>query len=159
MSDLNVTWSTTYLDPVSGRECTISIGNGDSMTILAKADDVVKWLEKRGAQPVLSGQAVASATATAAAPMLPLADSEHRLTITKIVRTSPTTVDLYAKGHRYRDTQLFDAGDLLAVGIDPRELPEGVEVPTRFYAVVTTSEKLNAKGNPYLDVTRLESAQ
>ena len=82
----------------------------------------------------------------------------ERMLITKLVRDGDRA-DLYAKGHRYRDTQLFDAGDLLAVGIDPRELPEGVEVPTRFYAVVTTSDKLNSKGNPYLDVTRLESAQ
>jgi len=159
MDDLKIAWSTTYLDPTSGRECTISVGNGDGQTVLNKAADILSWLNKRGAQPVLSGQAVASATATAAAPMLPLEGAEKRLLITKIVRTSPTVVDLYAKGHRYRDTQLFDAGELLAVGLDPRELPEGVEVPVRFYAVVVASQKLNKKGNPYLDVVRLESAQ
>jgi hypothetical protein len=160
MSDeLNVTWSTKYLDPASGRECSIGVTNGDGKTVLAKAAEIVSWLDKIGAQPVLSGQAVASANASASAPMLPLQESERRLLITKVKRTGPTTVDLYAKGHQYRDTTLFDAGELLAVGIDPRALPEGTEVPARFYAVVVESRKLNKAGNPYLDVTRLERAQ
>lgn len=156
--ELTVTWATRYLDPESGRECEIRIGNGDGATVLAKSKDVLAWLDRIGAQPVLSGQAVASAQATSGAPMLPLAEGEQRLLITKVKRDG-SRADLYAKGDRYPRTKLFDLGLLIPVGLDVDNLAEGVEIPCYFYAVVVVGEKLNTKGNPYLNVIRAERAQ
>lgn len=78
-----------------------------------------------------------------------------KMLITKIVRKG-STVELYAKGHRYRDTILFDASELSTVGIDYQNLADGTEVPTRFWCTYELSSKLNADGNPYKDVVALE---
>lgn len=155
---LTVTWATRYLDPESGRECEIRIGNGDGTTVLAKSREVLAWLSQIGAQPVLSGQAVASARATSPAPMLPLAEGEKRLLITKIKRDG-TRADMFGKGDRYPRTKLFDLGLLIPMGFDLDELPDGVEIPTYFFAVVVESQKKNKKGNFYIDCVRIESAQ
>lgn len=80
----------------------------------------------------------------------------ERLLVTKLVRTDNTRADLYGKGHQYKDLTLFDLGELAAVGIDPAGLAIGQEVPCRFWAVYTLSDKLNKSGNPYRDVLALE---
>ena len=79
-----------------------------------------------------------------------------KMLITKIKRTDETRADLFGKGHKWPDLKLFDIGELLAVGIAPDDLPIGVEKPCRFLAHYTLSEKLNAGGNPYKDVSHLE---
>ena len=79
-----------------------------------------------------------------------------RMLITKMVLRPDGKVDLYARGHRYKDLTLFDSSDLYDVGHDPAELQAGVETPCRFYAYYTESSKLNQSGNPYLDVDYLE---
>lgn len=79
-----------------------------------------------------------------------------RLLIVKVVRTDATRADLYGKGHRWPDLKLFDLGELEAVGIDSASLPQGQEVPCRFWALYTLSEKMNKEGNPYKDVVALE---
>jgi hypothetical protein len=66
---------------------------------------------------------------------------------------------LYGRGHKYPDLKLFDLGELAVVGLDPATLPMGHEVPCRFFAVYTLSDKLNQAGNPYRDITRLEKAE
>lgn len=81
---------------------------------------------------------------------------EQRLLIVKLELRKDGNVDLFARGHKFRDTTLFAASDLLEVGIDPATLETGVETPCRFYAHVVTSEKCTSKGNPYLDVQYLE---
>ena len=81
---------------------------------------------------------------------------EQRLLIVKLELRKDGNVDLFARGHKFRDTTLFAASDLLEVGIDPASLETGVETPCRFYAHVVTSEKCTSKGNPYLDVQYLE---
>lgn len=80
----------------------------------------------------------------------------ERLLISKLVRTENARADLYGRGHRYKDMTLFDLSDLIEMGIDPRELPIGEEIPCRFWAHYTNSEKLNSSGNPYKDVLSLE---
>jgi len=84
---------------------------------------------------------------------------EKRLLITKIKRTDNDRADLFGKGHRFRDTILFDLSDLAIVGIDYNDLPIGKEIPCRFWAIVTESDKLNKQGNPYLDVVTLEPCE
>jgi hypothetical protein len=157
-SGLRVAWSTRYLDPDTGRECELQISNGDSRTVLAKSKDVLAWLDQIGAQPVVSGQAASTARATAAAPMMELEDGQERWLITKVKRDAQGRADLYRRGDRYPRTKLFDLGLLIPVGIELDDLPEGVETPTYFYAVVEQSDKLNQAGNPYYDVVRVESA-
>lgn len=76
--------------------------------------------------------------------------------ITKLMLRPDGHVDLYGRGHRYKDLTLFDAADLFEVGVDPATLSVGVETPCRFYAHYVESGKLNKAGNPYLDVERLE---
>lgn len=80
----------------------------------------------------------------------------ERMLITKVVRTNGTRADLYARGHQYKDLTLFDLSDLIEVGIDPNTLEVGAEVPCRFWAHYTLSDKLNKAGNPYKDVVALE---
>lgn len=81
----------------------------------------------------------------------------ERMLITKLVRTDQTRADLYGKGHQYKDLTLFDLGDLAAVGLEPASLPIGQEVPCRFWAHYTLSDKLNKAGNPYKDIVALEA--
>jgi len=76
--------------------------------------------------------------------------------IVKIKRTEATRADLFGKGHKYRDMVLFDLGELLEVGLDPENLPIGVEKPCRFFAHYELSDKLNEAGNPYRDIVMLE---
>ena len=76
--------------------------------------------------------------------------------ITKIVKRQDGHIDLYGRGHKYKDMTLFDAGDLLDVGIDPADLRVGVETPCKFKAHYTESAKLNKSNNPYKDVEYLE---
>lgn len=80
----------------------------------------------------------------------------ERMLIVKVVRTTATQADLYAKGHKWPDLRLFDLSELAEVGLDPAALPIGQETPARFWAVYELSEKLNASGNPYKDVIALE---
>ncbi len=94
-----------------------------------------------------------------AADIQPLGDGEQRMLIAKIKRTDATHADLFGRGHKYPDLKLFELADLLAVGISPDELPTGIEVPCRFFAVYTLSTKTNKQGNPYKDVVRLERGE
>ena len=80
----------------------------------------------------------------------------ERTLITRVVWTNGTRADLYARGHKYKDLTLFDLSDLLEVGIDPASLELGADLPCRFWAHYTLSEKLNKAGNPYKDVVALE---
>ena len=81
----------------------------------------------------------------------------ERLLITKLVRTDDTRADLYAKGHQWPDLKLFDISELADVGLDFAALPQGEEVPCRFWAIYELSDKLNRSGNPYKDVVALEA--
>jgi len=80
-----------------------------------------------------------------------------KLLITKLQKRPDGNVDLFGRGHRYKDTTLFDVSDLFEVGIDPADLQVGVETPCRFYAHCVASSKLNKSGNPYLNVEYLEA--
>lgn len=82
----------------------------------------------------------------------------ERMLIVKLVRTGPTTADLYARGHKYADLKLFDLAELQALGLDPASLPIGQETPARFWAHYEVSDKKKASGRPYLDVIALERA-
>lgn len=79
-----------------------------------------------------------------------------RMLITKLVLRQDQRVDLYMRGHKFKDLTLFDVSDLFDVGLDPAEIQVGIETPCRFYAYYTESDKLNQAGNPYLDVDYLE---
>ena len=150
----SISWAVKYVDP-SGFEATLTISDIDSKTVMEKAAGVLAYLQKIGAEPVGSaGQELAPA-----AQVLPLAEGESRMLVTKIKRTDQTRADLYGRGHKYPDLKLFDLADLAAVGIDPDGLPLGQEEPCRFFAVYTLSEKLNKAGNPYRDIQRLEKAE
>jgi len=81
---------------------------------------------------------------------------EMRMLVTKIILTRDGNVELFERGHRFRDTLLFDPSDLMDVGIDPNTLSEGEERSVRFWAYYTLSDKLNKEGNPYKDVSYLE---
>jgi len=154
MTELTITWSARYIDPDSGRECSIGVEGNNSSAVMEKAKKMIAWLDQIGA----ASPTAAQPSAPLIAPQ-PLETGQRRLLITKIKKTSPTRADLYGRGHRYRDTTLFDLAELLAVGLDPGELQEGIETPCLFGAIVTESEKLNKNGNPYLDVVRLERTQ
>lgn len=80
----------------------------------------------------------------------------ERLLITQIRARQDGRIELFARGHRYADTILFDASDLAEVGIDYVSLAPGVMVPCRFWAHVEESDKTKTSGNPYLDVQMLE---
>ena len=82
----------------------------------------------------------------------------ERMLVTKILLNRAGNVELYARGHRFRDTLLFDPSDLLEVGIDPNDLPTGQEVAVRFWALYEPSDRLNQNGNPYKDIVALEPA-
>jgi hypothetical protein len=81
----------------------------------------------------------------------------ERMLITKFIVTPDQKVDLYAKGHRYRDMILFDLSDLAEAGIPYQDLTPGKEYACRFWAVFELSDKLNQSGNPYRDVVALEA--
>jgi len=81
---------------------------------------------------------------------------ENRMLITKLVLRPDNRVDLFGRGHKYKDMTVFDASDLLDVGIDITQLQPGIETPCRFRAVYELSDKLNKSGNPYKDVVCLE---
>lgn len=80
----------------------------------------------------------------------------ERLLITKLVRRGDRA-ELHAKGHQFKDLTLFDLSDLSDVGIDYTALPEGAEVPCRFWAYWQESEKLNKANRPYRNVVSLEA--
>lgn len=83
----------------------------------------------------------------------------EKMLITKLVRTENARAALYAPRHKWPDLNLFDLGLLATVGIDPAELPMGVEFPCMFYALWEFSENLNSEGNPYKDIVALEPAE
>jgi len=80
---------------------------------------------------------------------------DNTMLITKLVLRPDNHVDLYGRGHKYKDLTLFDATDLADVGIDVSDLQPGVETPCRFIAEYELSDKLNQSGNPYKDVVAL----
>jgi len=89
-------------------------------------------------------------------------NEEKRYLITKVLanttKAGKPIVQLFAGGEHsrlaYPVLSLFDPAMLLQVGVNPEKLPEHCA----FYAYYTESEKTNAKGNPYKDIIRLESA-
>lgn len=82
--------------------------------------------------------------------------TEQRMLITKLVRRPDGKADLFGRGHRYKDLTLFDVTDLADVGLNFEDLPVGIEMPCRFWAVYEESEKLNQAGNPYKDIVALQ---
>ena len=156
MTETTITWSIEYLD-TSGYRCSISISNEDSKVVLDKSKVVIAYLEKLGVQPAPDLASTAATVATLAPPR-PLEEGQKRMLITKIKRTDETQADLYGRGHRYPDTRLFDLSDLATVGIEFTDLPIGQEIPCRFFAVYTESDKKNKAGNSYKDVCWLEAA-
>jgi hypothetical protein len=80
----------------------------------------------------------------------------ERLLITKLVRRGDRA-ELYARGHQFKDLTLFALSDLADLGVDYAGLPEGVEVPCRFWAYWQESGKLNRANRPYKDVVSLEA--
>ncbi len=156
MSTTVVTWSVEFQDP-SGYRCTLGLKGPDSKTVIGKAQEVIAYLEKTGAQPApdLAGTV---ATAATLAPPRPLEEGQHRMLIVKLRRTGDTEADLYGKSHRYPDLKLFDLSELATVGIDFAKLEAGKEAPCRFFAVWKESAKLNSEGNPYKDICWLEPA-
>ena len=149
-----ISWAVKYVDP-SGFEATLTISDSDSKTVMEKAAGVLAYLQKIGAEPVGS----AGRELAPGAQVQPLAEGESRMLITTIKRTDQTRAELYGRGHKYPDLKLFDLADLIAVGLDPANLPLGQEEPCRFFAVYTLSDKLNQAGNPYKDIQRLEKAE
>jgi len=80
----------------------------------------------------------------------------ERMLVTKIVLNRDGNVELFARGHKFRDTLLFDVSDLMEVGIDPNELEVGQELAVRFWALYELSDRTNKSGNPYKDILALE---
>jgi hypothetical protein len=153
-ANLTISWAVKYADP-SGFEATLTISGGDSKTVMDKASGVIEYLQRIGAEPLGSSDL----DPVAATQVQPLAEGEHRMLITKLKRTDQTRAELYGRRHKYPDLHLFELGELAAVGIEPADLSIGQEVPCRFFAVYTLSERLNQAGNPYKDIERLEKAE
>lgn len=154
-----VTWSIRYIDP-SGFEAGMSVSGEESGEVMARAQGVMEYIGRIGGQPLPVGAGNGGQAAPPpAADIQPLGDGEQRMLIAKIKRTDATHADLFGRGHKYPDLKLFELADLLAVGISPDELPTGIEVPCRFFAVYTLSAKTNKQGNPYKDVVRLERGE
>ena len=80
----------------------------------------------------------------------------ERMLVTKIVLNRDGNVELFARGHKFRDTLLFDPSDLQEVGIDPNELEVGQEVAVRFWALYELSQRLSKAGHAYKDIVALE---
>jgi hypothetical protein len=80
----------------------------------------------------------------------------ERMLIAKIHRNDAGRIELFARGHQFRDTILFDDSDLITVGLDPNSIANGQSLAVRFWAIWEPSEKLNRSGNPYKDVVTLE---
>jgi hypothetical protein len=80
----------------------------------------------------------------------------ERMLIAKIRRNEAGRIELFARGHQYRDTLLFDDSDLLTVDINPNTIENGQVLAVRFWALYELSEKLNQRGNPYKNVIALE---
>lgn len=80
----------------------------------------------------------------------------ERILITKIEKRKDGKIDLIGRGHQWADILLFDASDLIDIGIDPAGLTIGQETVCRFWAIYALSERLNQKGNPYKDIVSLE---
>lgn len=154
-----VTWSIRYVDP-SGFEAGMSVSGEESGEVMARAQGVMEYIARIGGQPLPAGAGSGGQAAPPpAADITPLAEGEQRMLIAKIKRTDNTHAELYGRAHKYPDLKLFELADLLAVGIPPDELPVGVEVPCRFFAVYTLSNKTNQRGNPYKDIVRLERGE
>lgn len=68
-------------------------------------------------------------------------------------------VELYSEPLKYAALTLFESqfGMLFDVGIDPNALVKGEARYTNFKAYWKELDKLNAKGNPYKDITHLEA--
>jgi len=158
VGDTTITWTVKYLDP-RGFEASLTVANSDGRAVLAKADEIIEWLARIGAQPAAAAGNGEPAAPVPAAQLTALAEGEQRMLITKLVRTDETKADLYGRGHRFKDLTLFDLSELGAVGIDFAPLPQGQEHPCRFFAVYRESGKRNKAGNPYKDVVRLEKAE
>ena len=154
--DTTITWTVEYIDK-SGYKCTLGVQGDDSEKVLGTSAVVIGYIVKHGGQPAPD---IASSVAAAAtlSPPRPLEEGQHRMLITKLKRDG-TAADLYGRGHKYVDLKLFDLTDLGTVGVDFNALPEGQEVPCRFFAVWANSEKMNTAGNPYKDILWLEEAQ
>jgi hypothetical protein len=148
---LTVTWTVAY-QHVSGFEAELSIAGDDGRAILAKAEEIIGYLQKQGARPtgVVKSEQVVSQPGSPA--------EENRMVITRVRRTDGERAELFADGHKWPDLRLFEIGMLAAVGIDIAALPIGANMPCRFVAVWQHSEKLNSQGSPYKDVIRLEPA-
>lgn len=74
-----------------------------------------------------------------------------------ILRPDGKTVELYSGPLRGHVLKLFNAAELVTVGINPTDLTPGQVTPCLFLAHWQASEKLNQRGNPHRDVIRLES--
>jgi hypothetical protein len=157
MSETTVTWSVQYRD-ANGFDCTLGISGPDEKAVLDRARECLARLRENGAQPAYD-PVDGAAPGMAPARSRPLGEGQHRILITKLVRTNETTADLYGQRHRYADLKLFDLSELAVVGIDFANLPTGQPVPCRFFAVYEESKKKQkSTGTPYLDVLWLEPA-
>lgn len=74
-----------------------------------------------------------------------------------VLRPDRKTVELYSGPLRGHVLKLFNAAELVTVGINPADLTPGQVTPCLFLAHWQASEKLNQRGNPHRDLTRLES--
>lgn len=74
-----------------------------------------------------------------------------------VLRPDGKTVELYSGPLRGHVLKLFNAAELVTVGINPADLTPGQVTPCLFLAHWQASEKLNQRGNPHRDLTRLES--
>ena len=90
-------------------------------------------------------------------PLRPLQPGQYRALVTQIKRDDGV-VRLWFRGCKYESAKIFEISDLAVVGIDYRNLQDGVETPVRFFAIYVLSEKHNKNDNPYKDVVWLESA-
>lgn len=74
-----------------------------------------------------------------------------------ILRPDGKTVELYSGPLRGHVLKLFNAAELVTVGINPADLTPGQVTPCLFLAHWQLSKKLNQRRNPHRDLTRLES--
>lgn len=91
--DLAISWAVKYVDP-SGFEATLTITDGDSRRVMERAQAVLGYLQKIGAEPVGSG----TGEPAPGAQVGPLAEGENRMLITKLKRTDATRAEFYGRG-------------------------------------------------------------
>lgn len=80
----------------------------------------------------------------------------EQILITRIKLTETNAVEMFGKGHKYRDLLLFEPAELWTVGIDPDELEVGQMTNCLIQVSYELSDKLTSKGNPYKDIVSLE---